>query len=308
MRGALSAVTWIGCLLVLFAAYSLWGTAFFAGRAQADLQRDFARRLATAAPSAARDATAVHVAPLDTSAPSTPVGEAIAMLKIPKIGLEQAVVRGTTPGALAKGPGHYEYTPLPGELGNAAIAGHRTTYGAPFFRLDELRPGDLMLVSTLNGTHRYVVTDTFVVSPRERSVLKPTDEPTLTLTTCHPAYRATERLVVRGVITTEEAVRTTTDLAAETVSWWERPPVLSGDTNAQVVRTIGQNETAPSALQVSSARSAGRWALAVVAVSTALQVVAQRRRVVAWLVFVLPLAVAVVGLFEAVHRLLPGGV
>src|SRR5437899_6262166 len=85
---------------------------------------------------------------------------------------------------------------MPGEQGNAAIAGHRTTYGAPFNRLDELAPGDDVLVTTLKGSFTYKVATTHVVKPDQVEVLDPTPAPTLTLTTCNPKYSASQRLVV----------------------------------------------------------------------------------------------------------------
>lgn len=101
---------------------------------------------------------------------------------------------------LALGPGHYSHTPLPGEPGNAGIAGHRTTYGAPFGDLDELERGDHVVVTTATGTHRYEVARSKVVAPDDVWVLGPdplgTGADTLTLTTCHPRFSDRQRLVV----------------------------------------------------------------------------------------------------------------
>jgi sortase A len=120
----------------------------------------------------------------------------VAIIRIPKIGMDKAVVQGVSLSDLRKGPGHYPSTPLPGEGGNAAIAGHRTTYGAPFNRLDELAPGDDIEVTTLRGTFKYKVSEQKVVKPSQVEVLDPTPEPRLTLTTCHPKYSASSRLVI----------------------------------------------------------------------------------------------------------------
>ena len=84
---------------------------------------------------------------------------------IPKIGVDKIVVEGVGRNDLRKGPGHYPDTPMPGQPGNAAIAGHRTTYGAPFNRIDELEPGDEILVTTLQGPFTYEVTGTEIVTP-----------------------------------------------------------------------------------------------------------------------------------------------
>jgi sortase A len=86
---------------------------------------------------------------------------------------------------------------LPGQLGNAAIAGHRTTYGAPFFDLNQLKAGDdIFLTDTQNRRWDYKVTRSFVVSPTDVSVLDPTPFAQLTLTTCNPRFSATNRLIV----------------------------------------------------------------------------------------------------------------
>lgn len=207
-------MTWAGTVLVLFAGWSLWGTGLGTARAQDRLTDEFERSL-TVAPNPRRppvvadappDATAAEPSPttteppftpLDEDAPSPPAGAAVALLKIPKIGVQQAVVEGVDARSLAQGPGHYPGTPMPGEPGNAAIAGHRTTYGAPFFHFEKLRVGDLILVTTrASGVLRYRVTDTKVVRATDRTVLVPKGDDRLTLTTCHPAYRATERLVI----------------------------------------------------------------------------------------------------------------
>lgn len=115
---------------------------------------------------------------------------------------------------LRRGPGHYVATPLPGQPGNAAIAGHRTTYGAPFNRLDELAAGDPILVETAIGTHVYVVRDPrtihdealmldvgedagwMAVRANALWVVEPIDGALLTLTTCHPEFSSRQRLVV----------------------------------------------------------------------------------------------------------------
>jgi sortase A len=98
---------------------------------------------------------------------------------------------------LAQGPGHYVGTPLPGELGNVAIAGHRTTYAHPFYNLNELAPGDPIYVLTSQGFFRYVVSQTEVVAPTDVAVLETIGHrSTLTLTTCNPRYSAATRMVV----------------------------------------------------------------------------------------------------------------
>src|SRR3990170_866721 len=94
------------------------------------------------------------------------VGKPLTRMEIPKLDVDVMVVEGTTPSALHAGAGHYPETPLPGELGNVAIAGHRTTYGRPFNRMDDLKPGDEIILTTPIGKHTYEVTgDPWVVDP-----------------------------------------------------------------------------------------------------------------------------------------------
>lgn len=182
----------IGLLTLSFAAYQLWGTGVYEAKAQDSLKQDFAKGLKTTTTTNG-DPSAPESKPLPI-----PSGDAIAIISIPSIGVEHAVVQGVRRADLRKGPGHYPNTPLPGELGNAAIAGHRTTYGAPFGRLDELRPGNLIQIRTATGEYRYSVTETIIVRPTELSVLNATPTATLTLTTCHPRFSASRRLVVHA--------------------------------------------------------------------------------------------------------------
>ena len=192
-----------GVLILLFVAYQLWGTNFAEARSQDSLKDEFAAQLAR--PGAGLDpgeepgeepGTDEEPSPDATIPPPAPQGAAVAIIKIPKIGVEKAVVEGVSVKDLKKGPGHYPTTPMPGQPGNAAIAGHRTTYGAPFFRLDELAVGDPILVTTLQGTFRYEVRETIVIRPSQNEVLNPSPDNRLTLTTCEPRYSAARRLVV----------------------------------------------------------------------------------------------------------------
>ncbi|MCB0989909.1 MAG: class E sortase, partial [Acidimicrobiales bacterium] len=123
-------------------------------------------------------------------------GEAVAEIRIPRLGLTKWVVEGVGTEDLKKGPGHYPGTPLPGQAGNAAIAGHRTTYGAPFEDLDQLEENDLIYVTTLQGSFVYRVTETIIVAPKDVYVLDPSDDNRLTLTTCHPKLTARQRMIV----------------------------------------------------------------------------------------------------------------
>lgn len=210
-----------GTLLLLFVAYQLWGTGIREAQAQNRLEDDFEVLL--------DEANAPTDAPTDveTVAPIEPAadGEATAIIEIPRIGLERVVVEGVSVADLKKGPGHYPETPLPGQEGNAAIAGHRTTYGAPFNRIDELQPGDEIFVQTVQGRFRYLVRATddagqilddpaegdgdghFIVKPTQVEVLEDKGDNRLTLTACHPKYSARERIVVVAELGPDQAAQ-----------------------------------------------------------------------------------------------------
>lgn len=116
---------------------------------------------------------------------------------IPKIGVEWIVHEGTDIPSLKRGPGHYPGTALPGENGMCVIAGHRTTYGAPFNKVDLLAAGDEIILQTADGQNFvYLVTDIVAVAADDVSLLKPTNYACLALTTCHPKHRAIQRLIV----------------------------------------------------------------------------------------------------------------
>ena len=210
LRSALSTLgavlTASGVLILLFVAYQLWGTGIYAARAQDDLRDDFAEQLAevdSPTPTTAGQSSTPTTAPPAVPAPLP--GGAIAEIRIEKIDMNVPVVEGVGVAELRKAPGHYPSTPLPGELGNAAIAGHRTTYGAPFNRLGEVLPGDLIKVRTLRGEFTYRAEAQRVVKPEQVEVLDPTPDARLTLTTCHPKYSAKERLIVTAVLVPDQS-------------------------------------------------------------------------------------------------------
>ncbi len=130
-------------------------------------------------------------------------GDVMARLQIPAIDQDVYVVPGVRLTDLKDGPGHYPDTPLPGQLGNASIAGHRTTYGAPFFDVDQLRPGDEIIVTMITGDRFvYLVTGTEIVSAADYWVVTTgnPDIAELTLTSCDPKYTARDRIVVHSVL------------------------------------------------------------------------------------------------------------
>jgi sortase A len=133
-------------------------------------------------------------------------GDSLTRIKIPRIGVDVVVVEGTSGSALRAGAGHYPSTPLPCEVGNVAIAGHRTTYGRPFHDLDLLEPGDRITLETPIGSCTYEMQEqAFIVAPTRVDVVANTpDQARLTLTTCHPKGSARQRLVVTAVMVSAE--------------------------------------------------------------------------------------------------------
>ncbi len=194
-----------GVLILLFVAYELWGTGLHEATAQRQLSGELEEVLSAAATS-----TTVATGPTSTLAPKTApntdimpdIGEPVGRLEIPKIHVKKTFVQGADLVQLDRAPGHYPDTPFPGQKGNAAIAGHRTTYGAPFFHVDRLVKGDKIIVTTVQGKFTYSVINVFIVDPFDVWVLD-TDKKhpnTLTLTACHPRYDLKERIIVRAVL------------------------------------------------------------------------------------------------------------
>jgi sortase A len=197
-----------GVLILLFVAYQLWGTGLAEARAQNKLEDEFAALLEqagigpspTAPPTSVDDPDPGPTSSTSSTLPPPPPapdgGDPVARIVIPEIGVNKIVVEGVNLSDLKRAPGHYPGTSLPGLPGNAAIAGHRTTYGAPFYRLDELEPGDEIFAETTYGEFRYEVTETLIVRPNQVEVLEKGGDARLTLTTCHPRYSARQRMVV----------------------------------------------------------------------------------------------------------------
>ena len=183
----ISGLVLIGGALALGAYiwWTLWGTGFATAAVQEEIRPEFERTIGSATPEEAPPRV-VHVP-----------GDAVAIIRIPKIDVDYVVVEGTDVETLKKGPGHYTDTAYPWEAtGRVGIAGHRTTYGSPFWSLNELRPGDRIVLATEYGVFEYRVTGSEIISPSDGSVLRSTTEPTLVLTTCNPRFSAAERLIV----------------------------------------------------------------------------------------------------------------
>jgi sortase A len=292
----------VGVLLLLFVVYQLFGTNLAEARSQKDLRASFRRSLQTTSTTTAPGGT-IPAGPASTTTtvapPPAPAGAAVAVLRIPKIGVDKAIVQGVGVPDLKKAPGHYPTTPMPGQPGNAGIAGHRTTYGAPFYRLDQLGIGDVIRVTTRQGTFRFEVESSRIVRPDQTEVLdQPTDGSAhLTLTTCNPRFSARQRLVVSAVLKGEPApappptvAPTKGDAGGDTgpVAVVEAPS-LSGDRSA----------AAPTVL----------WGLVCALVALATWFAARRwRRWPAYLLGSVVFLVVLFVFFENVSRLLPANI
>jgi sortase A len=212
----------LGLLILLFVVYQLWGTGIFTARAQENLKNKFDQQLeATDDPvigtasttSVPGSAVTTPTVPHDRVKPPPPIppeGEVEGTISIQRIGLDMAFVEGTSRDDLKKGPGHYPGTPVPGTIGNAAIAGHRTTYLHPFGDLDKLLPGDLIVIRTLAGSFVYRVSQPwFKVKATDVWVVDNTLDPQLTLTACHPKHSAEFRIVIKAKLVVNKSSRVT---------------------------------------------------------------------------------------------------
>jgi sortase A len=127
---------------------------------------------------------------------STDHGDAVGRIRIPKIHASYVIVNGTGTADLRKGPGIYDQTPFPGAPGTVGIAGHRTTYLAPFRNIDDLDRGDTVNVEMPYGRFEYTVERREIVPPTQVSVVKRVSYDRLVLSACHPLYSAAKRIVV----------------------------------------------------------------------------------------------------------------
>jgi sortase A len=165
-------------VVLLLGGVALVGYPFFTNVWQARLQDQLGKQLAS---------------------PELETGDSLTRIRIPALDVDAVVVEGVTPSALRAGAGHYPQTPLPCEAGNVAIAGHRTTYGKPFGNLDRLKAGDTIELTTpVGGCVYQLVKAPFIVEPTDMSVIDPTAERMVTLTTCHPKGSAAQRLIVQA--------------------------------------------------------------------------------------------------------------
>ncbi len=347
-----------GLLMLGFVGYQLWGTGLSTAAAQADLRAQFVVSLQTTTTEVAVSATEVPVTSVTTTSapnsdsstttlapePADPTtteverqvipefssGDVVGQLVIPSIDVDFFVVSGVGVEELRLGPGHFTDTPLPGQLGNSAIAGHRTTYGQPFHDLDQLAAGDDIVIATAFGTYTYEVRDLKVVEPTDYGVVSTTDPniATLTLTTCHPKWSAAQRLIVSAELNELESDRvlptetvteesTTAPAPSESSTSTSTAATLPADTStttAQMLETEPSepastpNEPSAGTSQGEQAFSAGWfhdstalvqvliWTAILIALRMAVTQVSARRKSW-WPMLPISLAPAVIGLY-----------
>jgi sortase A len=174
-----------GLLLLTFVAYQLWGTGIAEDRAQNDMATQF-----------------VQPQPVQPQ-----FGGLVGRISIPSIGVSKYVVAGVRLKDLERGPGLFPGSPLPGQKGNVAIAGHRTTFGAPFSRIDEIQNNEKIILESRDGTFTYRVNgEPKIVSATDVAVVKTTnpDIATITLVSCYPKWTSTQRIIVVATLDSTE--------------------------------------------------------------------------------------------------------
>ena len=334
-----SSLITLGLLMFLFVGYQLWGTGIEEAQSQNKLENRFAEIAVTASsiPSTSV-APSISEPPVKTTiAPLKPIvvneGDPIAIIAMPTIGVNKYVVAGVQTADLKKGPGHYPGTPFPGELGNASIAGHRTTYGEPFRHLDDLNLGDPIIITDLLGRKfTYLVTNQQVVGATDSWVVATTDRTKafLTLTTCHPEFSAKQRLIISAeldltqsdiatspaAIYADDAADTTAGPSTEVISTEVTTTVVTETTTTTAPATIvddSNNSASADALSrgwfsdLSAIPQTLLWGLLeLLIVMGAWQVAKKyRNRIIGSAVGFIPFFVVLYFVFQNVNRLLP---
>jgi sortase A len=196
-----------GVVILLFVAYLLWWTDVQQAKVQHQLTQTIEAQWSDPASPA-------------YTLKDVPIGSGVAVIYVPRFGssYHQVVVEGTGEDQLAEGPGHYSGTPLPGAVGNVAIAGHRTTHGHPFRHLDALKPGDEVVIETSKAWYTYRAETEIAVDPTAGFNVVTANPPAvaahggwpawkytkgdrdLTLTTCTPVFSAAQRLILHATL------------------------------------------------------------------------------------------------------------
>jgi sortase A len=227
-----------GLILLFYTAYLLWGTGVYTKQEQERAVDQLKRNPIV---------TEAHLSkgkiPPARPAGAVRLGEPLFTLKIPKIGLETVVVQGVGRDQLKKGPGHFpdckaspgtsecaDDARWPGESGNVPISGHRTTYGAPFFRLNELEKGDVIDFISGRVRYRYKVREQKVVDPVTGfHEVEQHGRDEVTLTTCHPRFTAAQRMVIHGDYIGAQLVSATAGTGAGSGPLQGKQPVVPAD-------------------------------------------------------------------------------
>jgi sortase A len=223
LRGTGQTLITAGLVVLLFVVYELWVTNIFAEQKQHKVHTALEKQWASGDDPLMTGKLTLPGAKQGTIS----IGTGIANIYIPRLGTDYhfTIVEGTDDASLEKGPGHYVDTALPGQVGNFAVAGHRVGKGEPFLNLDHLRPGDAIVIETkstwyvyrvkgnvqtgdLNDTRSDGVPGREIVSPSDTEVIAPVPDhpgapPTekmITLTTCHPKFTASQRMILHGTL------------------------------------------------------------------------------------------------------------
>ena len=207
-----------GIVILLFVVYELWITGLYTSRWQHSHLNQLEKAWASGGHS-------IEISQADPHVARIPLGSGIAVLRIPRFGkgYHMVIVEGTGTSDLEKGPGHYPGTAFPGQVGNFAVAGHRTTYLHPFYNINELRRGDAIVLETKTMWFTYRVEDSpptkgyphvpyqEIVNPTDVAVAYPVPDQSdpnakpslkmLTFTSCNPRYSAAQRIVVHAILT-----------------------------------------------------------------------------------------------------------
>jgi sortase A len=203
VRGVGQTLITAGLVILLFVAYELWWTGLTTRHDQHELLNTLHQQWTQG-----------------QTIKDPPLGSGIAILRIPRLGRKYSfvVVQGTSTADLIKGPGHYPGTAMPGQLGNFAVAGHRTTYLHPFYNINELKVGDPIVLETRTMWFTYTVQNIPGTSARYQEIVSPSDiavsypvpdqpnasavptQRVLTFTSCNPRYSAAQRIVVHALL------------------------------------------------------------------------------------------------------------
>ncbi len=326
-----------GVLLLGFVGYQLWGTGIQHSRAQSALSNDFEKLEAEfvevsennelSAPNETDEILIDSIARrgdfegnikfrlTDSVVEKLPnlyreTGKAIARIANQRIGLNEIVVEGTEVDDLKKGPGHYATTPFPGQPGNVAIAGHRTTYGAPFANIQKLEVEDEIIVTTIQGTFIYKVMELGedgeafkIVHPDQNEELTYQGGNHLTLTSCHPRFSASERIIVRAELVDAPVVPLPRPNQATTTESFSSATAPVG---VEVATTIGLSGDSSARLPVAI--------LSIIFVALIAGVIfakkkwGENKRFLKWIIYgtsCLPVLATIGGLYYFVDRMLP---